>query len=63
MLKTPQEMVEFWEEELAKIDKEEALEGIALWSRHFVKAKIEIWQEVVDVQERINQSRTQEAER
>jgi len=49
--KTPQEMVKFWEAELAKIDEEEASGGITMWSRNFTQAKIDLWKEVVDGQE------------
>ena len=43
--KTPQQMVEFWEEELVKLDEEEKLGGITLWSRRFIEAKIDLWKE------------------
>lgn len=45
--KTPQQMVEFWEAELAKIDEEE-LKGITMWSRSFITAKIDLWKEVIE---------------
>ena len=48
MAKTPQQMLEFWQKELEKIDEQEALEGITLWERLFIQAKIEIWQAAAD---------------
>jgi len=49
--KTPQQMVEFWERELTKIDEQEALDGITMWSRNFIKAKIQLWDEAIEALE------------
>ena len=54
--KTPQEMVAFWEKELAKIDKEE-LDGITLWGRNFAEAKIQMWKEAVEIAQKAERRR------
>ena len=54
--KTPQEMVAFWEKELAKLDKEE-LDGITSWSRNFITAKIDLWKEAVEIAQKAERRR------
>ena len=51
MSKTPAQMLEFWEREMEAIDREEAVSGITAWSRNFIQAKIQIWQDVIDALE------------
>jgi len=37
--KTPQEMLEFWEAELAEMEAQQEIEGVTIWSINFAKAE------------------------